>query len=143
MSSATVNQWLQTVGAAIGQPLELDERGLLALELQSGLVCTVELDSAAEVLTFHSDLLSFYAEQMNALSEYALEKNLYCLGSYGITLGLDKVRLTMVASTSLPLSALTEESFLIFFERFISAVEENHGDFQRFNAGPHATGRFL
>jgi hypothetical protein len=135
MNSAAMNQWLQTLSSAIGQPLEMNDQGLLALELQSGLVCTIEVDSRAEIVTFHSDLMTFDSEQASALSEFAMEKNLYNLGSYGLTLGIDNTRSVLVASTNVPDSLLTEESFLILFERFVSAVEENHRDFQRFNAG--------
>ena len=135
MKSAAMNQWLQTLSGAIGQRLEMNDEGLLALELQSGLVCTIEVDATAEVVSFHSDLMSFDPEQASDLNEYAMEKNVYNLGSYGLTLGIDNTRGFLVASTSVPESLLTEESFLILFERFVSAVEENHRDFQRFSAG--------
>jgi hypothetical protein len=140
MNVTTINQWLSAMGAAIGQPLDLDDRGLLAIELQGGLLCTIEFNSVTEVLTFHSDVLSLDSHKMSAINDYAMQKNLYCSGSYGLTLGIDKSRAVLVASTCFPLSALTEESFLIFFERFVSAVEENYRDFQRVNMGTSVSG---
>lgn len=135
MSQVDINQWLEPVAAVVGQPLSLDESGLLGLQLQSGLQCVIEFDREQEMLTFHGDLLSVQSSQTPALCRHAMEKNLYGIGSCGITLGLDSARSALVASVCYPASTLNEDAFVIHLERFISGFEQLHHDFKALNLG--------
>ncbi len=134
MTLLTINEWLRPVGLVDGQPLALDAQGLLGIELDSGLQCTIELDADNEMLSFHSELLTVPANDVPAVCQQAMEKNLYGLGSYGITLGFERVRSVLVASVSYPVATLTNESFIIHLDRFIAGIEALQRDFQRDDA---------
>jgi hypothetical protein len=134
MTLPMINEWLRPVGPVAGQPLALDEQGLLGLELDSGLQCVIELDADGEMLTFHSELLHVAPSQVPVICQYAMEKNVYGLGSCGITLGYERRRSTLVASVCYPVATLTDESFIVHLERFIAGIERLHHDFQHRDA---------
>lgn len=131
MNQTMINQWLQPLASVVGQPLALDGRGLLGLELDGGLQCTIEHDADSDTVVFHSELYEIPPGETAPLCIAAMEKNLYGVGSFGITLGLDQRRSMIVGSMTLPVSTLSEESFVIQLERFVSGIDELHRAFLR------------
>jgi hypothetical protein len=130
MTLLTINEWLRPVGPVAGQPLALNEQGMLGLELDCGLQCVIELDADNGMLTFHSELLKVPLPDVPAVCQQAMEKNLYGLASCGVTLGYDRMQSALVASACYPVATLTDESFIVHLERFIAGIEVMQRDFQ-------------
>lgn len=129
MNTSLVNRWLAPLAAAVGVPLQLDADGVVGMELDNGLVCTIELDAQAEILYFHSVLMVVPPAQAGEVFLRAMEANLYGLGTGGATLGWHAQRRHLVASQSLPLAALSEESFLMLLQAFVASITQLRAQF--------------
>lgn len=130
MNTQQVNRWLEPLSSSARGALQLDDQGLAVFELEDGQVCSIELDEDAGLLHLYGVLGPVLPSQVSAVCVRAMEANLYGLGTGGLTLGFHAQRQQLVASQSLLLPALSQESFMIHLQAFVASFMALHTRFR-------------
>jgi hypothetical protein len=122
-SQDSVNHWLADFAQAEGiADLQLDERGLIGLQVDSALEIEIEVPSEQDLVYLRAGLLPIPAQDRESVYARLLERNFLLQDSSGAAFAIDADRAELALSLCQPVSKLDGLDFANLLRNFIDVA---------------------
>lgn len=119
-SQDSVNRWLADFAQAEGLPgLQLDERGLIGLQVDSALEIEIEVPSDHDLVYLRAGLLPIPGQDRESLYARLLERNFLLQDCSGAAFAIDADRAQLALSLCQPIGKLDGLDFAHLLRNFI------------------------
>ncbi len=126
-----LEEGLRQLGAQAGVALALDPDGCCAIALDDGLACVVEADEARGLAHLHTELLRLGSARRAERLEQAMALNLFCNGTEGATLGLDRGTDSLVLYLGRRLDGLSGDDVVALIGEFVTLARRLRDEMQQ------------
>lgn len=117
-----VNGWLETLGAATGLALALDEQGVCAVGHASGIDCALEVPADGDTIYLRAPLCHWSPQNPARVAEFCLEAHFLGLETDGASFSIDPYDRELTLWKSLPIATLDGDALAARIVRFLETA---------------------